>query len=119
MPQLTWFSVSTVNTQVLKRRCQTLSMCDCNVATGGAAMVKSVYSVGKPAFGVGQGNCQEIIDRGMTDEEYERLVKLAIMNRTVDNGVPCGGEQTAHVPEELLDKYLGFMQKNGLLPGRQ
>ena len=92
---------------------QTLSMCDCNVATGGAAMVKSVYSVGKPAFGVGQGNCQEIIDRGMTDEEYERLVKLAIMNRTVDNGVPCGGEQTAHVPEELLDKYLGFMQKNG------
>ena len=73
---------------------QTLSMCDCNVATGGAAMVKSVYSVGKPAFSVGQGNCQEIIDRGMTDEEYERLVKLAIMNRTVDNGVPCGGEQT-------------------------
>ena len=29
-------------------------------------MVKSVYSVGKPAFGVGQGNCQEIIDRGIT-----------------------------------------------------
>lgn len=90
-----------------------LELCDCNVATGGAAMVKSVYSAGKPAFGVGQGNCQEIIDIGMSDEEYEDLVCKSIANRTVDNGVPCAGEQTVHVPESFLDQYLELMQKNG------
>lgn len=92
---------------------QTLALCDCNVATGGAAMVKSVYSVGRPAFGVGQGNCQEIIDRGLSDEYLELMIQRALNNRTIDNGVPCAGEQTAHVPAELLDKYLELMQKNG------
>ena len=90
-----------------------LELCDCNIATGGAAMVKAVYSSGKPAFGVGQGNCQEIIDTGMSDEEYEDLVCKAIANRTVDNGVPCAGEQTAHVPESMLEQYLELMQKHG------
>lgn len=38
---------------------------DVVVATGGMAMVKSAYSSGKPAYGVGVGNVQCIIDRGM------------------------------------------------------
>ncbi len=90
-----------------------LELCDCNIATGGAAMVKSVYSAGKPAFGVGQGNCQEIIDRGLEEDFFELMIQRAISNRTVDNGVPCAGEQTAHVPADMLDDYLRLMQKNG------
>jgi succinate-semialdehyde dehydrogenase len=35
---------------------------DVVVATGGAAMVKSAYSSGKPSFGVGAGNVPVIID---------------------------------------------------------
>lgn len=39
-----------------------LAMCDVNIATGGAGMVKAVYSSGRPGMGVGPGNCQAIID---------------------------------------------------------
>lgn len=90
-----------------------LQVCDCNVATGGAAMVKAVYSAGKPAFGVGQGNCQEIVDRGLTDSDVEHLAKRSIDNRSADNGVPCGGDQTLHIPVEFLDRFLERMRVHG------
>lgn len=44
-----------------------LRQADVNIATGGAGMVKSVYSAGRPAYGVGQGNCQAIIDADYPD----------------------------------------------------
>ncbi len=44
-----------------------MKVCDLNVATGGAGMVKAALSCGKPSFGVGQGNCQALVDKGMND----------------------------------------------------
>lgn len=41
-----------------------MSTCDACISTGGAGRVKAAYSSGKPAFGVGQGNVQEIVDLG-------------------------------------------------------
>ncbi|MEN1762317.1 succinate-semialdehyde dehydrogenase, partial [Anoxynatronum sibiricum] len=41
---------------------------DVVVATGGGAMVKAAYSSGKPAYGVGPGNVQCIIDKDSTYE---------------------------------------------------
>lgn len=90
-----------------------LELCDCNIATGGAAMVKAVYSAGKPAFGVGQGNCQEILDRDITDEDLLDMVVRSIGNRSFDNGVPCTGDQTVHVPEEMEEKFVDLMGQNG------
>src|SRR4249919_2826448 len=37
--------------------------CDLTIATGGPAMVKSAYSSGKPAYGVGAGNATMVVDR--------------------------------------------------------
>ena len=85
-----------------------LAQCDVNIATGGPGMVKAVYSSGRPGFGVGQGNCQEIIC-----DDYEDLAMLAINNRSYDNGVPCTSEQTMHVPAAMEEKFLEAMQKNG------
>lgn len=90
---------------------EVLKQCDVNIATGGAAMVKSVYSSGRPAFGVGQGNCQEIID-----EDYPNMViacASAIGNRSFDLGVPCTGDQTMHVPAAREKEYLDAMSANG------
>ena len=42
---------------------QLMQSADVVVATGGAAMVKSAYSSGKPSYGVGAGNVPVIIDR--------------------------------------------------------
>lgn len=41
---------------------------DVVIATGGMDMVKSAYSSGKPAYGVGAGNVQCIIDRDIDIE---------------------------------------------------
>ena len=44
-----------------------MAAADVVVATGGMSMVKAAYSSGKPAYGVGQGNVQSIIDRECDD----------------------------------------------------
>lgn len=88
-----------------------LSACDANIATGGPGMVKAVYSCGRPGFGVGQGNCQEIICDDYDD--LDRMTALAVANRSYDNGVPCTSEQTIHVPASMEEEFLEKMQKNG------
>lgn len=68
-----------------------MKQADVVVATGGAAMVKSAYSSGKPAFGVGPGNVQVIVDR---DVNFEEAAEKIIAGRTFDNGIICSGEQS-------------------------
>lgn len=88
-----------------------LRKCDTNIATGGPGMVKSVYSCGKPGFGVGQGNDQEIYGDDWTD--WEKMAELAINNRAYDNGVPCTGEQMLHIPESKEKEFLDAWTKKG------
>lgn len=90
-----------------------LRQCDANIGTGGPGMVKACYSSGKPAFGVGQGNCQEIIDKDIPVEQYEMIAKCIVMNRAMDNGVPCTGDQTVHVPEENEEAFVKAMAAAG------
>lgn len=90
---------------------QLIAACDVNVATGGPGMVKAIYSCGKPGFGVGQGNDQEIIAPDW--DNYELTCKTAIGNRSWDNGVPCTGEQMIHVPADKEELFLETMEKNG------
>ncbi len=80
------------------------------VATGGMGMVKAAYSSGKPAFGVGAGNVQCILDRGI---DYEAAVKKAIEGRIFDNGIICSGEQTIIAPREDYDRIIALMEQNG------
>lgn len=83
---------------------------DVVVATGGAAMVKAAYSGGKPAFGVGPGNVQVIVDR---DVDYDVAAAKIIAGRAFDNGIICSGEQTVIAPEEDYDKIIEAFKKNG------
>ena len=92
-----------------------LKLCDCNLATGGAGMVKAVYSSGKPGIGVGQGNCQEIFDRDfLADGGMEKAVDRVIYARNMDNGVPCACTQTDHIPVEYEEQYLETMKSRGV-----
>ena len=70
---------------------------DVVVATGGMAMVKAAYSSGKPAYGVGAGNVQVIIDR---DIDFKAATQKIIEGRTFDNGIICSGEQTVIVHQD-------------------
>jgi succinate-semialdehyde dehydrogenase len=87
-----------------------MSLVDVIVATGGVGMVKSAYSSGKPAYGVGPGNVQAIIDRGA---DFEDAVEKIISSRTFNLGIPCGSEQAVHVPREHFDEIVALFVKHG------
>ena len=85
---------------------------DVVVATGGTGMVIAANSSGNPPLGVGQGNCQVVIDRGM-NSYFEKLAKAAITNRAWDSGIPCTGEQTIIMPECDKDEIVAAFERNG------
>ena len=87
-----------------------MSKCDVVVATGGMGMVKAAYSSGKPAYGVGAGNVQCIIDRGV---DYREAAPKIIEGRRFDNGIICSGEQTILVPKEDYDEIINIFTENG------
>jgi len=84
---------------------------DVVVATGGMGMVKAAYSSGKPAYGVGAGNVQCIIDRGF---DLSDAIPKIIAGRVFDNGIICSGEQTIMVHEDDYDKMVAQLKENGV-----
>ena len=87
-----------------------MSMCDSTIATGGPGMVKAVYSSGKPAFGVGAGNVQTLVD---VDADLETSAKQIVRSRTYDNGVLCTCEQCVHVQASKYDEMVELLVKEG------
>lgn len=83
---------------------------DVVVATGGMGMVKAAYSSGKPAYGVGAGNVQCILDRGM---DVKEAVEKIIVGRTFDNGIICSGEQTVIAPQDEYEAIMAEFQAQG------
>lgn len=80
------------------------------VATGGMGMVKAAYSSGRPAYGVGPGNVQAIIDR---DVDIDDAVKKIIASRSFNYGIPCASEQAVIVPEEKYTEIVEAFKTNG------
>ena len=89
---------------------------DVIVATGGASIVKSAYSSGRPSFGVGQGNVQVIVADDYKD--YDKVAATVVGSRAYDNGIPCTGEQALHFPKEDQDKIVqAFLkEKAAMIP---
>lgn len=83
---------------------------DVIIATGGAAMVQSAYSSGHPAFGVGPGNVQTIIDKGF---DYQEAAAQIVDGRSFDNGLICAGNQSVIMPEEDSDKVIAALKSSG------
>lgn len=84
-----------------------MKMTDVCISTGGPGMVKVAYSSGKPAFGVGAGNNQCLIDE---DADIKDAVPKIIRGRIYDNGVLCTCEQAIICPEkryvEIIDEFM-------------
>jgi len=73
---------------------------DLILATGGPGMVKSAYSSGKPAVGVGAGNTPAIIDESA---DIRLAVNSIIHSKTFDNGMICASEQSVIVLDKVYD----------------
>ena len=102
--------VQTIENPSLDMTQEVMKTADVVVATGGAGMVKSAYSSGKPALGVGPGNVQVIIDRGI---DYDEAARMIIDGRKFDNGIICSGEQSIIVPKDEYEKVIEAFEKNG------
>ena len=74
---------------------------DLILATGGPGMVKSAYSSGKPAVGVGAGNTPVIIDE---TADIKMAVNSIIHSKTFDNGMICASEQSVTVLDSIYDE---------------
>lgn len=74
---------------------------DLIVATGGPGLVKSAYSSGHPAYGVGPGNVQAILDR---DFDVEAAAELSVIGRSFDNGIVCACQQSLIYPQEKAEE---------------
>jgi acetaldehyde dehydrogenase/alcohol dehydrogenase len=74
---------------------------DLILATGGPGMVKSAYSSGKPAIGVGSGNVPAIID---DSADILSAVSSIILSKTFDNGMICASEQAVIAVDSVYNK---------------
>ena len=89
---------------------QLMQSADVVVATGGAAMVKSAYSSGKPSYGVGAGNVPVIIDR---DIDLQDAVEKIVDGASFDHGIICSHEQFVFAPEEDYDETIKLFTNTG------
>jgi acetaldehyde dehydrogenase/alcohol dehydrogenase len=80
------------------------------LATGGSGMVKSAYSCGKPALGVGPGNVPCYIDK---TAKLKTSVNDLVLSKSFDNGMICASEQSVIVDEEIHTEFEDLMRKAG------
>ncbi|MBQ2886145.1 MAG: bifunctional acetaldehyde-CoA/alcohol dehydrogenase [Alphaproteobacteria bacterium] len=83
---------------------------DLTLATGGPGMVKSAYSSGKPALGVGAGNTPALIDE---TADIEMAVSSILMSKTFDNGMICASEQSVIAVKDVYDTVKAEFVKRG------
>ena len=80
------------------------------LATGGTGMVRSAYSCGKPALGVGPGNVPCYIDK---TAKLKTSVNDLVMSKSFDNGMICASEQAVLVDDEIVEEFEKLMKEAG------
>jgi acetaldehyde dehydrogenase / alcohol dehydrogenase len=70
------------------------------LATGGSGLVKSAYSSGTPALGVGSGNVPVYIERSA---DIPFAVEQIMISKLFDNGTICASEQAVVVERDKAD----------------
>jgi acetaldehyde dehydrogenase/alcohol dehydrogenase len=81
------------------------------LATGGPAMVHASYTAGKPAIGVGAGNCPVLID-----ETYDlrEAIHSVVLGKTFDWGTICASEQSVIVMDQQYQDAKAILTRRGV-----
>src|SRR6187401_2631506 len=87
-----------------------MSICDLTIATGGPAMVKSAYSSGKPAYGVGAGNATIVVDETADLADAARNTRIS---KTQNHGSGCSCDGNLLVEAMVYDEFLERLQEEG------
>ena len=99
-----------IDTPSLPKTTLLMKESDLILATGGPGMVKSAYSSGTPALGVGAGNTPAIIDKSAN---LTLAVSSIIHSKTFDNGMICASEQSVIVLDSVYDEVRALFLRMG------
>ena len=80
------------------------------LATGGPAMVRSAYSSGKPAIGVGAGNGPAYIHHSA---DVKHAIDCILRSKSFDNGTVCASEQSIIVEKDMENQVRQEAQNRG------
>ncbi len=87
-----------------------MQACDLVVVTGSQNNVRSAYSSGKPAIGVGAGNVPVIID---VSADLDDAASKICASKIFDNATSCSSENSVVILDAVYDDALAALQKAG------
>ena len=87
-----------------------MSKVDLVIATGGGPMVKSAYSSGTPAYGVGAGNAVVIVDE---TADLEAAADNIYKGKTFDNATSCSSENSVILLDSIYKEMIVNLEKKG------
>jgi len=80
------------------------------LATGGPGLVEAAYSSGKPAIGVGAGNCPAYIH---ASADVTKAVRAIVLSQVFDNGTICSSEQSVVCDRQHARQALDEFKRHG------
>jgi sulfoacetaldehyde dehydrogenase len=89
---------------------QLMSQCDLILATGGGGLVKSAYSSGTPAYGVGAGNSVTVVD---STQDLADVASKIHRSKTFDQASSCSTENSCLAEKGIYNDLIDALQKAG------
>lgn len=87
-----------------------MQACDLVVVTGSQNNVRSAYSSGTPAIGVGAGNVPVIID---ASADLDDAAKKICASKTFDNATSCSSENSVVILDAVYDEAIAALENAG------
>ena len=87
-----------------------MSACDLVVVTGSQNNVRTAYSSGVPAIGVGAGNVPVIID---SSADLDDAAQKICASKTFDNSTSCSSENSVVIVDDVYDEAIAALQRAG------
>lgn len=87
-----------------------MAQSDLVIATGGQPMVRAAYSSGRPAYGVGAGNANIVIDSTANLAEAATKIKNS---KTFDLAAGCSCDNAVIIMEDVYDQMMEEFAKVG------
>ncbi|NIC06290.1 acylating sulfoacetaldehyde dehydrogenase [Billgrantia bachuensis] len=87
-----------------------MNQVDLIVVTGSQNNVRSAYSSGTPAVGVGAGNVPVIIDESAELDDAARKITAS---KTFDNATSCSSENSLVILDDVYDDAIAALERSG------
>ena len=99
--------IQTIEEPTIELSQELMSKVDLVVATGGGPMVKSAYSSGTPAYGVGAGNAVVIVDE---TADLAAAAEKIYKGKSFDNATSCSSENSVAIQESVYDVMMSELK---------